>query len=71
LICRVIQVPGKISEIYGDTTVHNGTLALKGEAVYGANTNTGTFELQNNAMLLITGNNNVTHVTQSPNPALL
>ncbi|MDR2117341.1 MAG: autotransporter domain-containing protein [Planctomycetaceae bacterium] len=49
---------GKNSNIYGNTTVYNGTLELKGEAVYGGSTNTGSFDLQNNATLLSVGKNN-------------
>ncbi|MDR1290747.1 MAG: hypothetical protein LBK06_06065, partial [Planctomycetaceae bacterium] len=48
----------KVSNIRGNTTVYNGTLALKGEAVYGAVNNAGYFTLQNNATLLVIGKNN-------------
>jgi predicted outer membrane repeat protein len=48
----------KTSEIDGNTTVYNGTLALKGEAVYGTLGNTGTFKLEDNATLLVTGKDN-------------
>ncbi|MDR1141961.1 MAG: autotransporter domain-containing protein [Planctomycetaceae bacterium] len=49
---------GKNSDIYGDTTVSKGTFALKGEAVYGADTNNGNFELKEDATLLVTGKGN-------------
>ncbi|MCL2710214.1 MAG: hypothetical protein FWE95_04980, partial [Planctomycetaceae bacterium] len=39
------------SAIYGNTTVNYGELALKGQAIYGAANNTGTFTLNRNATL--------------------
>jgi predicted outer membrane repeat protein len=48
----------KVSEIYGNTTVYNGTFALKGGAVYGADTNARAFTLNNTATLLVAGKNN-------------
>ena len=39
------------SAVYGDTTVGNGMLGLKGNAVYGAASNVGTFTLGQNATL--------------------
>ncbi|MDR1923171.1 MAG: hypothetical protein LBQ66_02260 [Planctomycetaceae bacterium] len=46
------------SNIYGNTTIYNGTLKLQNGAIYGANANAGTFELQENATLSVAGSGN-------------
>ncbi|MDR1290957.1 MAG: hypothetical protein LBK06_07135, partial [Planctomycetaceae bacterium] len=56
------------SNISGNTTVFNGTLALSSGAVYGATINAGSFELKEDATLLVTGKDNT--INSSGNVAL-